>query len=132
MRIKPTSFTFTVLLGALAAVPYSGIDINLPALSATGATLKVSAADVGLTISVFVFSLAIMPLIYGPASDRFGRKPIVLFGILLFVIGSIACTFASSLPVLLVSRVVQGVGAAATGTIFAIVRDLFDGDAARI
>ena len=43
-----------------------------------------------------------------------------------------ACTFASSLPVLLVSRVVQGVGAAATGTIFAIVRDLFDGDAARI
>jgi MFS transporter, DHA1 family, multidrug resistance protein len=132
MRIKPTSFTFTVLLGALAAVPYSGIDINVPALSATGATLKVSAADVGLTISAFVFSLALMPLIYGPASDRFGRKPIVLFGILLFVTGSVACTFAQSLPILLASRVVQGVGAAATGTIFAIIRDLFDGDAARI
>jgi DHA1 family bicyclomycin/chloramphenicol resistance-like MFS transporter len=132
MRIQPSSFAFTLLLGTLAAVPYSGIDINLPALAATGATLKVSAADVGLTISAFVFSLAVMPLIYGPASDRFGRKPIMLLGILLFVIGSVACTFAPSLPVLLVSRVVQGVGAAATGTIFAIVRDLFDGNAARI
>jgi DHA1 family bicyclomycin/chloramphenicol resistance-like MFS transporter len=131
MRIQPTSFTFTVLLGALAAVPYSGIDINLPALSTTGATLKVSAADVGLTMSAFVFSLAVMPLIYGPASDRFGRKPVVLIGMLLFVMGSIACTFAPSLPMLLVSRVVQGVGAAATGTIFAIIRDLFDGNAAR-
>ena len=132
MRIPSTSFAFPLLLGLLAAVPYSGIDINLPALSATGATLGASASDVGLTMSAFVFSLAVMPLMYGPASDRFGRKPIVLFGILLFVMGSVACALAPSLPVLLVCRVVQGIGAAAMGTIFAIIRDLFDGNAARI
>jgi DHA1 family bicyclomycin/chloramphenicol resistance-like MFS transporter len=132
MRIQSTSFSFTLLLGFLAAVPYSGIDINLPALSATGATLNASASDVGLTMSAFVLSLAVMPLIYGPASDRFGRKPIVALGILLFVTGSVACALAPSLPALLVCRVIQGVGAAATGTIFAIIRDLFDGDAVRI
>jgi len=131
MRIQSTSFSFTLLLGSLAAVPYSGIDINLPALAATGATLNASASDVGLTMSAFVLSLAVMPLIYGPASDRFGRKPIVALGILLFVTGSLACAFAPSLPALLVCRVIQGVGAAATATIFAIIRDLFDGNAAR-
>jgi DHA1 family bicyclomycin/chloramphenicol resistance-like MFS transporter len=132
MRIQSTSFTFTLLLGFLAAVPYSGIDINLPALSATGAALNASASDVGLTMSAFVFTLAVLPLLYGPASDRFGRKPIMLFGILLFVIGSVACVLAPSLPALLASRLVQGIGAAAMGTIFAIIRDLFDGNAARI
>jgi MFS transporter, DHA1 family, multidrug resistance protein len=74
MRIRSTSFAFTLLLGFLAAVPYSGIDINLPALSATGATLNASASDVGLTMSAFVLNLAVMPLIYGPASDRFGPQ----------------------------------------------------------
>jgi MFS transporter, DHA1 family, multidrug resistance protein len=132
MRIQLTSFAFTLLLGLLATVPYSGIDINLPALSATGATLSASASDVGLTMSAFVLSLAVMPLMYGPASDRVGRKPIVLFGVLLFVMGSVVCALAPSLPVLLACRVVQGIGAAAMGTIFAIIRDLFDGNAARI
>ena len=132
MRIQSTSFAFTLLLGLLSAVPYSGIDINLPALSATAATLGVCASEVGLTMSAFVLSLAVMPLIYGPASDRFGRKPIVLFGILLFVMGSVACALASSLPTLLACRVIQGIGAAAMGITLAIIRDLFDGNAARI
>ncbi len=85
MSFQPTSLIFTLLLGLLAAVPYSGIDINLPALSATAATLGASASGVGLTMSAFVLSLAVMPLIWGPASDRFGRKPIILAGTLLFV-----------------------------------------------
>jgi DHA1 family bicyclomycin/chloramphenicol resistance-like MFS transporter len=131
MSIQPKSFAFTLLLGLLAAVPYSGIDINLPALSATGATLGVSASDVGLTMSAFVLSLAVMPLIWGPASDRFGRKPVVLVGTLLFVAGSVASALATSLPALLAFRVAQGIGAAATATTFAIIRDLFDEDATR-
>ncbi|HLG81324.1 MAG TPA: multidrug effflux MFS transporter [Bradyrhizobium sp.] len=131
MPIKPTSFAFTLLLGFLAAVPYSGIDINLPALAATGATLGVSASDVGLTMSAFVLSLAVMPLIWGPASDRFGRRPIVLLGILLFVAASLGCALAPTLPALLAFRVLQGIGAAATATTLAIIRDLFDDDAAR-
>lgn len=131
MRIEPQSLAFTLLLGFLAAVPYSGIDINLPALAATGVTLGASASDVGLTMSAFMLSLAIAPLIYGPVSDRLGRKPVLAFGLALFVAASVGCALAPSLPVLLLCRFVQGIGAAATATTFAIIRDLFDGDAAR-
>jgi MFS transporter, DHA1 family, multidrug resistance protein len=132
MQIKPTSFVFTLLLGFLAAVPYSGIDINLPALEATGASFGKSASDVGLTMSAFMVSLAAAPLLYGPISDRFGRKPVIVFGVALFVVASLACADARSLPALLICRVVQGVGAASTAMTFAIIRDLFDERAARV
>ena len=116
MQIQPTSFAFMLLLGFLAAVPYSGIDINLPALAATGATLGVSPSEVGLTMSAFMLSLAAAPLVYGPVSDRFGRKPVVVFGVALFVVASLACAVAQSLPELLICRFVQGLGAASTAT----------------
>lgn len=131
MKIQPASAAFIVLLGFLAAVPYSGIDINLPALAATGAALGACPAHVGLTMSVFMLSLAIAPLVYGPISDRVGRKPVIVFGLVLFVIASLACAAASSLPMLLICRAVQGIGAAATATTFAIIRDLFDEASAR-
>jgi MFS transporter, DHA1 family, multidrug resistance protein len=131
MQIQSASFAFTLLLGFLAAVPYSGIDINLPALAATGATLDVSPSEVGLTMSAFMLSLAVAPLLYGPISDRFGRKPVVAFGIALFVVASLACALAQSLPALLICRFVQGVGAASTTMTFAIVRDLFNETTAR-
>lgn len=131
MQIQSSSFGFTLLIGFLAAVPYSGIDINLPALAATGATLGVSPSDVGLTMSVFMLSLALAPLIYGPVSDRFGRKPVVEFGLALFVVASLACAAAQSLPALLICRFVQGVGAASTAMTFAIIRDLFNETTAR-
>jgi DHA1 family bicyclomycin/chloramphenicol resistance-like MFS transporter len=131
MQIQPASFTFTLLLGFLAAVPYSGIDINLPALAATGATLGASPSDVGLTMSAFMLSLAVAPLVYGPVSDRVGRKPVVVFGVALFVVASLACAVAQSLPMLLTCRFVQGVGAASTTMTFAIIRDLFGETTAR-
>jgi len=131
MQIQPASFAFTLLLGLLASVPYSGIDMSLPALAVTGTALGASPSDVGLTMSVFMLSLAAAPLIYGPASDRYGRKPVVVFGVALFIIGSLACALAQSLPILLICRLVQGVGAASTTTTFAIIRDLFDGNTAR-
>ncbi|MET3994717.1 DHA1 family bicyclomycin/chloramphenicol resistance-like MFS transporter [Bradyrhizobium sp. S3.9.2] len=131
MRIQPASFAFTLLLGLLASVPYSGIDMSLPALAATVAALGAPPADVGFTMSVFMLSLATAPLVYGPVSDRYGRRPIVVFGVTLFVVGSLACALAQSLPVLLVCRFGQGCGAASTTLTFAIIRDLFEGDNAR-
>jgi len=131
VQIQPASFAFTLLLGFLAAVPYSGIDINLPALAATSATLGVSPSEVGLTMSAFMLSLAVAPLVYGPVSDRLGRKPVVAFGIALFVVASLACAAAQSLPALLVCRFVQGLGAASTAMTFAIIRDLFGETTAR-
>jgi DHA1 family bicyclomycin/chloramphenicol resistance-like MFS transporter len=107
-------------------VPYSGIDINLPALAATGTALRESPSHVGLAMSAFMLSLAIAPLLYGPISDRVGRKPVVVFGLVLFVVASLACAAANSVPMLLICRAIQGVGAASTATTFAIIRDLFD------
>ena len=131
MRIQPASFAFTLLLGLLASVPYSGIDMSLPALAATGAALGARPADVGFTMSVFMLGLATAPLVYGPVSDRHGRRPVVVFGVTLFVVGSLACALAQSLPVLLVCRFSQGCGAASTTLTFAIIRDLFEGDNVR-
>jgi MFS transporter, DHA1 family, multidrug resistance protein len=132
MRILPTSRTFTLLLGFLVALPSFGIDMSLPALTATGATLRVAPAQVGLMMRVFMLGFAIAPLLYCPISDRYGRKPVILFACLLFTVASVGCAMARSLVDLLAWRVVQGAGAGASMTMaFAIVRDLFEGHAAR-
>lgn len=133
MRVRPTSVGFTLLLGSLVALPSFGIDTNLPALTAISRTLNVTPSDAGLTISLFMLGFAISPLIYGPVSDRYGRKPVIQFACLLFAIGAAGCAMARSLPTLLAWRIVQGTGAGASMTItIAIVRDLFDGQVARM
>jgi hypothetical protein len=132
VRIPPTSTGFTLLLGFLVALPSFGIDTSLPALIATGTALRVTPAEAGLMMSLFMLGFAVAPLVYGPASDRYGRKPVVLVACLLFTIAAIGCSIAYSLASLLVWRVVQGTGAGASMTIaFAIVRDLFEGQTAR-
>ena len=132
VRLPPTSTAFTLLLGLLVALPSFGIDMSLPALTSVGAALGVAPERAGLMMSLFMLGFAVAPLLYGPVSDRYGRKPVVVFACMLFVIAGIGCAFARSLPTLLVWRVVQGAGAGASMTItLAIVRDLFEGQAAR-
>jgi DHA1 family bicyclomycin/chloramphenicol resistance-like MFS transporter len=132
MRIDPDSFLLTLLLGLLSSLPTFGIDMILPSLSAMGADLGASPADVGLAMSAYLLSLGAALLVYGPLSDRFGRKPIVVFGCALIVMASLGCIFAHSLPQLLLFRALQGAGAAGPGmAAVTIVSDLFDGAAAR-
>lgn len=132
MRITPESFGFTLMLGLLATLPTFGIDMLLPSLSATGASLGASPAQVGLAMSVYLLSLGAALLFYGPVSDRYGRKPVVVTGCVITMIASVGCATASSLPVLLAWRAAQGAGAAAPGMMaIVIVRDLFDEKAAR-
>ncbi len=120
MRVPPASTAFTLLLSFLVALPSFGIDMSLPALTAMGAALHVAPAQAGLMMSLFMLGFAVTPLFYGPASDRYGRKPVVVFACTLFII------------TLLTWRVVQGAGAGASMTIaLAIIRDLFEGQAAR-
>jgi MFS transporter, DHA1 family, multidrug resistance protein len=93
--------------GFLVALPSFGIDMSRPALTATGAALGVAPAQAGLTMSLFMFGFAVAPLFYGPASDRYGRKPVVVFACTLFIIAGIGCAFARSLPTLLIWRVAR-------------------------
>jgi DHA1 family bicyclomycin/chloramphenicol resistance-like MFS transporter len=130
--IPPASTAFTLLLSLLVALPSFAIDMSLPALTTTGAALGVAPAQAGMMMSLFMLGFAVAPLFYGPASDRYGRKPIVVFACMLFIIAGIGCALAHSLPTLLMWRVVQGAGAGASMTIaLAIIRDLFEGQAAR-
>jgi DHA1 family bicyclomycin/chloramphenicol resistance-like MFS transporter len=132
VRIHPDSPVFTLLLGLLSSLPTFGIEMILPSLSATGADLGAAPADVGLAMSVYLLSLGAALLLYGPVSDRFGRKPIVVFGCALVIIASLGCIFARSLPQLLFFRALQGAGASGPGmAAVTIVSDLFDGPAAR-
>jgi DHA1 family bicyclomycin/chloramphenicol resistance-like MFS transporter len=132
VRIPPASAAFTLLLGFLVALPSFGIDMGLPALTETGVALRVAPARAGLMMSLFMIGFAVAPLFYGPASDRYGRKPIVVLACMLFIFAGIGCALARSLPTLLMWRVVQGAGAGASMTIaLAIIRDLFDGEPAR-
>ena len=79
MRIPTASMAFTLLIGFLVALPSFGIDMSLPALTATGAALDVAPAQAGMMMSLFMLGFALAPLYYGPASDRYGRKPVVAF-----------------------------------------------------
>src|SRR5882762_484847 len=106
MRIPPASMAFTLLLSFLVALPSFGIDMSLPALTDVGAALRVAPAQAGLIMSLFMFGFAVAPIFYGPASDRYGRKPVVVFACTLFIIAGIGSAFARSFPSLLAWRVV--------------------------
>ncbi len=97
---NPHSFVFIVFLAALAGLPPLSIDMALPALRAIAMTLDTSPGRAGLTLSLFMAGFAITPLIYGPLSDRVGRRPVLLFGLGLFTIGSVACAFSPSITLL--------------------------------
>ena len=130
--MRPNSTAFTLFLGVLAGLPTFGIDMILSSLPATGLALAVPSAKVGLVMSVYLLGLGSALLLFGPASDRFGRKPVIAVGCALLVVASLGCMLAHSFPVLLFFRILQGAGASGAGVAaIAIVRDLFEGEVAR-
>ncbi|WP_243146759.1 MFS transporter [Scytonema sp. UIC 10036] len=132
MRIRPESLGFTILLGALTALPPLSIDMGLPAFPTISASLGASPGAVGLTLSLFMVGFAIAQLAFGPLSDRYGRKPILLIGCGIFALAGAACATTPSIGTLIAWRLVQGAGAGAGMVMtLAIVRDLFEGAAAR-
>lgn len=132
MRIRPNSLGFTLLLGALAALPPLAIDMGLPALAALGTSFNAFPATTGLTLSLFMAGFAITQLVFGPFSDRYGRRPILLIGCGIFALANVMCAIAPSIHALIAWRFIAGAGAGAAAVLeMAIVRDLFEGSAAR-
>ena len=74
MRAAPTSFLFIVLMSLLGALSAFATDMSLAAIEPMARDLAVSPATIGLSLSAFMLSFAISPLVYGPLSDRFGRR----------------------------------------------------------
>lgn len=118
------------MLAGLAALGSLATNIILPAFPSIGAELGTSVKDLSATLSTFFVAFALGQLFVGPLSDRFGRTPLVVCGLCVFVLGSAVCALATSLPQLIVGRVVQALGVCATSVLSrAIARDLFEGDA---
>ena len=123
-----------VLLAGLAALSTLSTNIILPAFPAIGGSLGVSTRELGVTLSSFFIAFALGQLIVGPLSDRYGRRPIVWGGLLIFATGCIVAAGAENLSVLVVGRVLQALGVCAASVLSrAIARDLFEGhDLARV
>jgi DHA1 family bicyclomycin/chloramphenicol resistance-like MFS transporter len=120
---------FVALCASLSAVAAMSIDIMLPALPAIGAVFGVADENSRqLVILVFAVVFAASQLIYGPLSDRFGRKPLLAFGLSLYLVGSVSAISMTDFASLLAMRAVQGAGAAALQVVtMALVRDCFSG-----
>lgn len=116
------------LLAALAALGALATNIILPTFPAMGEDLGVSVRELSATLTSFFLAFALGQLFVGPLSDRFGRQRLVLAGLAIFVVGSLVCAVASTLPQLIGGRVIQALGVCATSVLSrAIARDLFDG-----
>lgn len=124
--IRPCSRSFLVLLAALVALGGLAVDMYLPALPTIGAEFAAAPDRMQLTMSVYLLGAAAGQIVIGPLSDRFGRRPVLICGFLLFAAASLGATSAGSVGVLIAWRLLQSFGAAVGGVLaMAIVRDCY-------
>ena len=120
-----------VLLAALMSVNAIGIDAMVPALPQMAHSLAVASANQQqLIVITYMLGFGAGQIAWGPLADRFGRRPLLVAGLLLFALFSLACALAPTLPFLIAGRIAMGAAAASTRVlVLAIVRDLFEGEA---
>jgi len=112
------------LLVLVTAIAPGALHILVPSLPLLANAFGAPAARIQLVLTLFLAGIAIGQLVYGPISDRFGRRPVLIAGLVLFLVGTALCGLAWSLPVLITGRVLEACGGMVLGR--AIVRDLFD------
>ncbi|MGP2492094.1 multidrug effflux MFS transporter [Mesorhizobium sp. PUT5] len=128
-RLSIPRWEFIALCAALMALNSLAIDIMLPALQQIGASLGVDNENHRqYVITAYILGFGVAQLAFGPLSDRFGRRPPLIIGLVIYVLAAAAAAIAPSFATLLLCRLVQGIGAAATRVIsVSIVRDTFEG-----
>ena len=130
-EIRRTPLRLLVLLVGMSAIGPLSLNILVPAVPGLVATLASDVPTVQLTMSLYLFGLAFAQLALGPLSDRFGRRPVLLIGLAITAITSIAAAAATSIVGLIVARTAQSFGAS-TGLVVgrAMIRDLYERDRA--
>ena len=130
-RGLPGTRETVAMLAGLMALNAFAIDAMLPALPAIGADLGVAEDNRRqLVVVAYFFGFGSTQLVWGPLADRFGRKPVLAIGIILYTAFALLCGIAGSFSLLIASRVAMGASAAVTRVlVVAVVRDLFDGEA---
>jgi DHA1 family bicyclomycin/chloramphenicol resistance-like MFS transporter len=130
-RTKLQTRTLVAVLAVITALGPLSMQIILPILPVMQDAFLVTAATVQYVLSLALLTIAFATLVYGPASDRYGRRPVLLVGLLIFLLGSIISALAPTIELVIVGRVIQAVGGAAGMVISrAIIRDLYDRDTA--
>ena len=116
-----------ILISALVMLGPFANNIMVPSLPALADSLQVSFADAQLILSVYMAGFAAGQLFVGPLSDRFGRRPVLIVALTLFLVASVGCALAPDLTILCAVRLLQALGVSATMSVGrAIVRDVFD------
>lgn len=123
----PTEFILFIAISL--SVGAMGTDLMLPALRAMTEDFGLSDANLSqATIIVFLLGVGIPQLLFGPVSDRFGRRPLFLWGLAVFIVGGVLTAFARDFSSLLLARLLQGFGAGAQRVVtFSIIRDHYSG-----
>lgn len=122
------NFRIILILCLISSLARFVLDSYLPSLPAISDYFNTSDASTQLTLTIYLFGFSISQLFYGPLSDRYGRRLIILLGMIIFLIGSFVCAIAVSHNILLVSRLIAGIGAGACGVLNrAIASDCFKG-----
>lgn len=123
------SGSLLAILASLAALGTLATNILLPLLPGIAGSFGVPTSATGAMMSAFFATFAVGQLFVGPLSDRYGRRPVVLGGLVVFVAGSVVCTLAPTLPSLVAGRTIQAAGVCATAVLSrAIARDLYSGN----
>lgn len=132
--MRDQQLRMALILGLLSAVGPFAIDMYLPALPQVAEDLQVTEQQATLTLTAYFITFGIAQMIWGPMSDAVGRKPPILIGVSIFLLASIAATFAPTLDWLVAARGLQAFGAATLMVVpRAVIRDLSSGpDAARM
>ena len=119
-----------ILIALLATFGPMGIDMYLPSIPSMAISFGSNEGAVQLSLMTFFIGLMLGQLIYGPLSDKFGRKPLIYLGLSVFILGSIGCAFAQTVEQLQWIRFIQGLGGSIGMVIaFAIIKDLYHGPA---
>ncbi len=127
MSSSATGAAVLIVLGILTAFGPLSMDMYLPALPELVDFFRTTPGKAQLTLSAFTIAFGAGQLVYGPVSDRLGRRNVLLVGIGIYALASILCVFADTIDELILARLFQAIGGAA-GIVLsrAIIRDLFD------
>src|ERR1700709_295499 len=119
--LTPGSFALTLLLAMLTGLGPLSVDMYLASLPSIGRLLGAPTSQVQLTISAYLIGFAVAQIFYGPLADRHGRRPVLLAALGIYLIATLACTFAFSIETLIAARFVQALGGSGASVLARVI-----------